>query len=76
MNIIAEHLAKNGKTYYFADDRKIYRKDENGKMVVIDLKAKDLTEEAIALKNELKPGRTDVVEEKIIEENDTDEIDR
>lgn len=61
MKVIAEHLAKNGITYYFADDRKIYKKKEDGSYVVIDLKSKDLTEEAQNLKEELGPGQTDVV---------------
>lgn len=62
MKIIAEHLAKNGKKYYFCEDRKIYRKDENGAMIEVDLKGDKLTVEASALKEELKPGRTDVVD--------------
>ena len=41
--------------------RKIYKKKEDGSYVVIDLKSKDLTEEAQNLKDELGPGQTDVV---------------
>ena len=75
MKIIAEHLAKNGEKYYFADDRRIYKKDENGNMIAIDLKAKTLTEEASALKIELAPGETDVVENDVKEKN-VDDIEK
>lgn len=70
MKIIAEHLAKNGVLYYFADDRKIYKKNKDGDLEVIDLKAKDLTEEATNLKAELGPGQSDVIEK------DSDDLER
>lgn len=67
MRIVAKHLAKNGVEYYFSDDRKIYRKNKEGNYEAIDLKAKELTEEAKNLKAELGPGQTDVIEKDDLE---------